>query len=218
MQNALTFDPRPRETAQRIFHAMGAVEPAFFSHSSMVAECAVLLGNALRLPALRLSRLEEAAWLHDVILGDATVSPTELQDREDFRTHPVLGAAALRLQGVSEPVCQIVEQHHERWDGEGFPGGLVGEGILLEARIIALADGFSHLGPYMFSPAFPGWAPMAARLVEGAGTIWDPFLVAVFLNACRQKPCDPTCAGLKKARLPAILAELQGAELRACAC
>lgn len=218
MHNALMVAPRPRDTAQRIFQAMGSFEPAFYRHSAMVAECAVLLGNALRLPSLQLGRLEEAAWLHDVLLSDAEVAPTELTEREDFKTHPVLGAAALRRHGVSEPVCRIVEQHHERWDGKGFPYGIRGERILLEARIVALADGIAHLGPHMISPAFPGWAPMAETLVAGAGSIWDPHLVAVFLNACRQRPCQLSCAPKHAPRIGELLVELLGSGPRACAC
>lgn len=218
MRNTMTFEPRPRDTAKRIYVLMGVVEQAFTDHSAMVAEGAVLLGNAMRLPALRLARLEEAAWLHDVLLSDSTVAPTEMEDNETFRSHPLLGAAALRRNGVSEPVCQIVEQHHERWDGQGFPRGLKGGQILLEARIIALADGISHLGPHMFSPAFPGWAPMAERLVAEAGRIWDPFIVAAFLNACRRKPCPLDCEVLTMAKVKELLVELQGTGPRACTC
>jgi putative two-component system response regulator len=77
--------------------------------------------------------------------------------------------------------ARIALTHHERWDGGGYPGGLAGEAIPIEGRIVSLADVFDALmSRRVYKPAFP-FDRSVAIIEEGAGTQFDPALVRLFL-------------------------------------
>ncbi len=115
------------------------------THSLHTANLAVQLARVLALPDDRIADLRAAAKLHDIgKIGIPTVilnKPGALDD-EEFRivkTHPVIGAELLAAWGM-EAAAQIVLQHHERIDGRGYPFGLRGDEIMLEGRILQVAD------------------------------------------------------------------------------
>jgi len=101
-----------------------------------------------------------------------------------MKTHTVVGAALLS-GGRSELVMlaqRIARSHHERWDGTGYPDGLAGEAIPLEARLVAVADvvdALSHDRPYR--PAWP-MEDVLAELRRGCGTQFDPVVVDAFFK------------------------------------
>jgi HD-GYP domain-containing protein (c-di-GMP phosphodiesterase class II) len=119
--------------------------------------------------------LEVAAGLHDtgklallqVVSSTAPLTPTEWAM---VQLHPHISAAILAAAGLQE-AARIVIAHHERWDGQGYPSGLRGEEIPLEARILAVADTLAALleqRPYRPSP------DPARELAAAAGTQLDP--------------------------------------------
>ena len=79
-----------------------------------------------------------------------------------------------------EAVVQGVEQHHERWDGQGYPYGLRGPAIHLFARVVAIADAFDRACPDLSDAG--AMEAALRRLERGAGLIWDPGLVALFVG------------------------------------
>ena len=152
---------------------------------------AVRLGQQMDLPAAVQSDLYLAGLLHDVgkigIRDDVLQKPGRLTPEEiaHIQEHPVIGD---RLVGHVKPLRHLrpgVRNHHERWDGRGYPDGLAGEDIPLLARILAVADScdaMMHTRPYR--TALPA-DRLESILREGAGTQWDPHVVAAF-QVCRQ--------------------------------
>jgi hypothetical protein len=131
--------------------AVEAKDPYTRGHTQRVAALSLLVGQELRLPPERLRVLYQAALLHDIGkigVPDAILNKPGRLTEEEFaiiREHPVRGHAI--IQGVHSLRDEIsgVRYHHERLDGSGYPDGLAGDAIPLDARIIAVADVFDAL-------------------------------------------------------------------------
>ncbi|KPV48956.1 hypothetical protein SE17_35300, partial [Kouleothrix aurantiaca] len=99
-----------------------------------------------------------------------------------MQQHPLIGERIVQPLRMAAAVGPIVRHHHERWDGRGYPDGLVREDIPLGARIVAVADAFDAMTtarPYNRVLSMP---EAAERLRAGAGMYWDPAVVAAFLG------------------------------------
>ena len=121
-------------------------------HTQGVVELAMAVGASLRLSALEMRDLEFGALLHDIgklrVPNEIINKPGKLDAAEwaIIKQHPAYGQEMLdRVGGVLSDVGRIVRAHHERFDGGGYPDGLVGEGIPIEARIITVCDSFSAM-------------------------------------------------------------------------
>ena len=156
-------------------------------HSKKVGEYAAALGEALGLKPLELNRLETCALLHDIgkigISGDILNKSGKLtaEEWEVVKTHPQLGAAIASRTRQLVPCLAGILYHHERYDGGGYPSGLKGEDIPLEARILAIADAFAAM---TIERPFRDALSQESALEEikrGAGKQFDPRLVEVFL-------------------------------------
>ena len=100
-----------------------------------------------------------------------------------IRTHPKVGYDILRSIEFQWPVADIVLQHHERLDGSGYPSGIRGEGILLEARILAVADVVEAMSSHRpYRPAV-GIDKALEEITRGEGTVYDPRVVRACLEA-----------------------------------
>jgi len=189
-QNGADDTPaRATETIVTLVAALTAHDRATRGHSERVRIFTDMLADELKLGPAARDRLRWAALLHDI--GKLSVPATVLNKRGDpgpdgwrtLRQHPVEGARLI------EPIREwlgewalAVEQHHERWDGKGYPHGLRGREISLGARIVAVVDAFETM-----TAARPYKRPMgvaAARreLVRSSGTHLDPTLVRAFLT------------------------------------
>ena len=130
---------------------MAECEPDLDAHSSGVATLAAAVGRRLALDAEALDVLIRAAELHDV--GKVAVpdlilnKPGPLDDAEwaIMRQHTVAGERILGTSESMRPVARIVRASHERWDGRGYPDGLAGEAIPLEARIVCACDAYDAM-------------------------------------------------------------------------
>ncbi|MEW6281406.1 MAG: HD domain-containing phosphohydrolase [Candidatus Eremiobacterota bacterium] len=123
--------------------AAGCADADGPEHAERVSRRVEALGAALDLSEQALRRLRQAARLHDVgKLVLAGRAPWEIE-----RFHPRAGADFLRQARVDPEVCELVEQHHEAWDGTGFPAGTGGEDLGLEAGVLALAEDLEAWGP-----------------------------------------------------------------------
>jgi hypothetical protein len=160
-----------------------------FEHVSRVAELAVLIGRAMGLPRLRLRALAQGAMLHDVgklYISDLVLQKPDKLTSEEFaliKQHPALGYELLmRLKGF-EREALVVRHHHEWYDGSGYPDGLRGEEIPLEARIVAVADMYDALTtdrPYRRAYSHE---EALAIMERESGTHLDPACVEAFRRA-----------------------------------
>ncbi len=171
--------------------AIDAKDPYTWGHSERVARMAVRLAQQLNMPPAVQSDLYLAGLLHDIgkigIRDEVLRKPGPLTPEETahIQEHPAIGD---RLVGHVRPLQHLrvgVRNHHERWDGRGYPDGLLGEETPLQARILAVADScdaMMHTRPYR--AALPT-ERIEQILLEGAGSQWDPHIVAAF-QVCRQ--------------------------------
>jgi diguanylate cyclase (GGDEF)-like protein len=170
--------------------AVDAKDPYTQGHSQRVGRYVVAFGRALGLEATDLARLELAALLHDVgkiAVPDAILTKDERLTDEEFaviREHPVRGERMLSgLPYLSKDILPAVRHHHERWDGLGYPDGLVGAALPPDAAIMAVADSFDAMtSTRTYRPALPV-AEAARRIREGSGTQFAPHVVLAFERA-----------------------------------
>lgn len=156
-------------------------------HSGRVARHAVAFGKRLGLSKPDLLALHCAALLHDV--GKISI-PQELLDKatklnrdEWYRItkHSMASSRILKEQEIPIRVAAIAQAHHEWFNGKGYPLGLERDAILLEARILSLADAYDAMSsdrPYRPALTAP---QIAEELEKGAGTQFDPVLVQMLL-------------------------------------
>jgi HD-GYP domain-containing protein (c-di-GMP phosphodiesterase class II) len=97
--------------------------------------------------------------------------------------HPLLGLEFLRDDSVSAAAKSVVRSHHERWDGSGYPGALIGEEISLFARIAAVADVFDAVTSERYHAAAASAHEGAGIILAGVGTAFDPRVVDAFVRA-----------------------------------
>ncbi|MDQ1424928.1 MAG: hypothetical protein QOD72_2426, partial [Acidimicrobiaceae bacterium] len=148
-----------------------------------------LIAEELKLPAEEIEKLRWAGLLHD--LGKLEVPSGILNKKgalddhewELVKAHPAAGARiAAPLAGWLGDAFRAIAEHHERWDGAGYPQNLAGEDISLGGRIVSVADAFDVMTAARSykRPNSPSWA--RAELVRCAGTQFDPVVVRAFLN------------------------------------
>ena len=172
------------------------------AHNFRVTLYAMALGERHRLDPSRMRALMLGAFLHDVgkigISDNILLKPGRLTESEFavMRTHVVLGLDILGQSEWLHAAREVVGNHHEKFDGSGYPNGLAGEQIPLIARILAIADVFDALTSVR--PYKDGMSAAAALAIiaDGSGTHFDPRLVALFrelaprlfeqLNACSE--------------------------------
>ncbi len=122
-------------------------DPASHQHGLRVARLAALLAHRMEIDRSYCSMLELAAPLHDIgMLALSSDSYSDGSDTRTFQRHTELGAAILTADDhILSIAAMIARSHHEHFDGSGYPNGLLGENIPLEARIVAVADYFDDL-------------------------------------------------------------------------
>ena len=174
------------------------------SHSKGVSEYAMALAEALNLEPLEISRLEACALLHDI--GKISISGEILnkwdkltaKEWEAIKVHPQVGATIAGHAHQLTPCIAGILHHHERYDGGGYPKGLKGEDIPLEARILAIADAFTAMTSHRpYSEALP-YEEALGEMKRGAGKQFDPKLVEVFLSTVKVTLADTTREKMKR--------------------
>ncbi|PWK16029.1 HD-GYP domain-containing protein [Tumebacillus permanentifrigoris] len=173
---------------------LDARDPYTAGHSTRVAKYSVQIGRTYGLPPEQLDLLNKSALLHDIgkigIRDNVLLKEGKLTDEEfaQIKLHPVLGEAILLQIQPAEamaPLLPGVRSHHERYDGRGYPDGLVGENIPLFGRIMAVADAFDAMTsdrPYRQGMAIE---KALAILADGKGTQWDPQFAQLFIDIQR---------------------------------
>ncbi|AZI44697.1 diguanylate cyclase (plasmid) [Deinococcus psychrotolerans] len=158
-------------------------------HTRRVVELSSALGQHLALSDEQLGALRQGAYLHD--LGKLQVAdrvllksgPFDAEEEALMQRHVELGTQlAEHFPNVSPDACKIIEFHHERWDGAGYPRGVSGKDIPLLARIFAVADVYDAL--VSERPYKAEWTPEAAiwEIVAQRGVQFDPEVVDAFVE------------------------------------
>lgn len=183
------------EATAAFVSVLRAKSPATAEHGERVAAYAAALALALDLPYAQVRHLERCGLLHDMgKLGvdDAILDkPGALSDQEweAIKAHPELGAEILGSCPVLAPVLPVVELHHERYDGRGYPHGIGADDLPLDVRIITICDAYDSMAANRPYRRGLDRAEAARRLAAGAGTQFDPDLVRTFLS--QVVPAEP---------------------------
>lgn len=175
-----------RQTSDVLLQVLREREPELRDHLEGVAALVVGVARELGLSAEQVDEVARAAELHDIgkiAIPDAILhkpGPLDADEWRLMREHTVVGDRILGAAPAMRPVASIVRSSHERYDGGGYPDGLVGERIPLGARIVAVCDAFDAMTserPYKGRVPRPD---AIAELRRCAGTQFDPVVVEAF--------------------------------------
>ena len=183
------FDETVQAHVEALAVAMDMRDRVTARHAEDVVALARAVGRLLELDPASLLELEFAARLHDVgkiQVPDAVLNkpgPLDSDESDVIRCHAAWGAETLAQIPGLEAVATIVRFHHERWDGAGYPDGLMGARIPLASRIISVCDAYGAMTvdrPYRDAMAT---TDALQEIREGAGSQFDPAVVAALLDA-----------------------------------
>jgi len=180
-------------TVQALVSAIEASDAYTRGHSERVTRYSLALARQMKLPSDSLNRLEQAAILHDI--GKIGVDVALLHKEEELSSadidilqqHPIIGVRILEPIRFLGGVREIIGQHHERFDGTGYPHRIKGEDMQLEARILAVADTFDAMTsdrPYRKALSHE---TTIREIADHAGTQFDPEVVEAFLQLCQKE-------------------------------
>lgn len=187
-QNGQRFQKAMEGSVQAIALAVEMRDPYTAGHQSRAADLACAIAGIMNLAEDRIYGLKMASVIHDLgkltIPGEILCKPGRLSGPEYamIKTHVQSGYDILRKIDFPWPLADIVLQHHERLDGSGYPRGLSGDDILLEARILSVADVFETIGSHRpYRPSL-GIQKAINELAENSGRLYDPDVVSACLK------------------------------------
>lgn len=187
---------RTHEVLVEMIEAIGLTiemrDPATFGHQQRVAALASSIAEQMGLDEEQVEAVRMGALIHDVgklhIPAEILAKPGPFTPDEwkIVKTHPTVGAEVMR--GVHTPwaIEQMLLQHHERLDGSGYPNGLSGRGIALEARILAVADVVEAMSTDRPDRVAPGIEAALEEVARGRGTLFDQRAVDACVALFRQ--------------------------------
>ena len=182
-----------RSTLKSLTAALEARDSETHGHSERVVNFSLRLGRELGLDAEQLRSLEFGSLLHDIGkigVPDAILrKPAALSESEwvRMREHPLHGQKILSGIRFLEGAARVVAQHHERWDGTGYPVGLRGEQIDLNARIFSVADAFDAITSDRVYRRGRSYEDAVAELEGFAGRQFDPEVVEAYRRVPREE-------------------------------
>jgi len=193
-----------KESAERMRKSLGATvqaiavivetrDPYTAGHQRKVADLARAIATEMKLPADRIDVIRMASSIHDLgkisVPAEILSTPNKLTALEFslIKTHAQSGYDILKDIEFPGPVARIIREHHERINGAGYPQGLVGEEILLESRILAVADVVEAMASHRpYRPAI-GLDAALAEIENNKGTLYDVDAVDACLRLFREK-------------------------------
>jgi putative nucleotidyltransferase with HDIG domain len=197
-------DITDRMAVERIRKALGATihaiavtvearDPYTAGHQRRVADLARSIATEMNLPIDRVDGIRMAAAIHDLgkisLPAEILSKPTKLTNIELMliKTHSQSGYDILKDIDFPWPVARIILEHHERMNGSGYPNGLTGNNILLESRILAVADVLESMASHRpYRPAL-GVDAALEELEKNKGILYDLEVVDVCLRLFREK-------------------------------
>jgi len=193
-----------RQSSQKIQRAMNGTiismaslaevrDPYTAGHQQRVTKLATAIARELGLSEEQIEGIGVAGTLHDIgkisVLSEILSKPGKLRKSEFdlVKDHAEIGYGLLKTIEFSQPIAQIVLQHHERMDGSGYPNGLPGEKILIEARIMAVADVIESMSSHRpYRPAF-SIEKALLEIILKRGVLYDPEVVDACVRLFNEK-------------------------------
>lgn len=179
------------QTVKAVSLTLEMRDPYTAGHQRRVAQLASAIGERLGLPRDQLEGLHTGALIHDLgkinVPSDFLSRPGKLSDAAFgvIKSHPDVGAEIVDGIDFPWPVSVMIRQHHERLDGSGYPGGLRGDQIILEARILAVADVVEAISSHRpYRPSL-GLDAALREIQDRAGSAYDPAVVEACLAVIR---------------------------------
>jgi len=184
------------ETIETLNAAVEARDPYTAGHSQRVRRVSLAIGRELGLSAKQLGALSTAALFHDIGkigMPDSILTKPDILTRSEaaiMREHVAHGAEIVeRISSLRDSVPAI-RHHHERWDGLGYPDGLTGEDIPIEAAILALADAWDAMTTDRPYAAALDSSDALGQIRAGRGTQFGPAVVDAFCLLARRRPSE----------------------------
>ena len=184
------------DTIETLNAAVEARDPYTAGHSQRVRRVALAIGRSMSLSMDRLGALETAALFHDIGkigMPDSILTKTDLLTRDEqalMREHVTRGADIVAKFPLFRDAVPAIRHHHERWDGLGYPEGLAGDDIPLEAAIIGLADAWDAMTTDRPYAAAQSLNEAMVQIGGGRGKQFSPAVVDAFWDVARQRPAD----------------------------
>jgi len=185
---------RYMDTIETLRLAVDAKDYYTRGHSDRVAYYAAKIGEAMGLPKNEIDLLRIGGIFHDIgkigTNDDILLKNAKLDDAEynEIKKHPLKGANILSAMSMFKEVVPLVEYHHERIDGRGYPHGLVGEDIPLLARIISVADAFDAMTSDRVYRTKMDLSQAIEQLERGKNAQFDEKIVEVFIKLLEEFP------------------------------
>jgi HD-GYP domain-containing protein (c-di-GMP phosphodiesterase class II) len=182
-----------RYTIESLSQAVESRDPYTINHSDRVARYCEDIARELRLSEETIEHIVSAAKLHDlgkISVADEILGKMESLTEDEFeeiKRHPTVGGEVAGHLSLCREAAVIIAQHHERWDGKGYPAALAGVKIHRGARILAVAEAFDSMTtPRSYKDAIP--AEEAVRILrDERGRQFDPFIVDAFVEVWNRK-------------------------------
>jgi putative nucleotidyltransferase with HDIG domain len=196
------------ETIEMLNDAVEARDPYTAGHSQRVRRVALAVGRELELADEQLAALETGALFHDIGkigMPDSILTKTEHLTRDEqalMREHVTRGADIVARFPPFRSAVPGIRHHHERWDGRGYPDGLRGDEIPIEAAIIGLADAWETITSDRPYAAALSLSDAIAEIRVGREKQFSPVVVDALWQVAKRRPADilptdaPTAAGL----------------------
>jgi PAS domain S-box-containing protein len=179
------------ESIQTIASTLEARDPYTAGHQRRVAELATAIARKMALPESQVQGIHLAATIHDLgkihIPAEILSKPGKISELEllFMKTHPQAGYDILKNVTFPWPIAQIILQHHEKLNGSGYPQGLKGEQILLDARIVTVADVVEAMSSHRPYRSALGIETALNEINLGRGSLYDPQVVDACLSLFR---------------------------------
>jgi putative nucleotidyltransferase with HDIG domain len=196
-QEVVTASSAMKELNDELFLTLSKIidarDPYVGSHASRVAEYAIAIAVEMGLPPERLEALRQAGYLHDIgkigISEQILHKPSALtpEEYQYVKSHTALGWEFLETCRGLRHLAPFIRHHHEWWDGSGYPDGLAGEEIPLEARILAVCDAAEAMSsdrPYRKGMSV---GEMVAEIKRCSGTQFDPAVAEAFIRVVERE-------------------------------
>jgi putative two-component system response regulator len=198
------------ETISAVAAMVELRDPYTAGHQRRVAQIAEAIGQELNLPNDQIEGIYLAAIVHDLgkinIPSEILSKPGYLNDVEFdlIKQHSIFGYEILKEIDLPWPIAETVRQHHERIDGSGYPLGLKGDDILLEARILAVSDVIEAMASHRPYRAGLGIEAALAEIENQRGIQFDPDVVDTALRLFREKNYQLTLDNLEYVSPPSL--------------
>jgi len=191
--SALKLQQMMEGTVKAMGSALEARDPYTAGHERRVAELAFAIAGEMGLDEGKSEGIRIAGYVHDIgkiaVPAEILSKPGKISEFEFgiIRTHPQFGHDILKEIDFVWPVAQTTLQHHERLDGSGYPQKLQGDQIIVEARILAVADVVEAMSSHRPYRAALGIAMALEEITQKKGTLYDPLAVEACVKLFREE-------------------------------